>query len=333
MNYKAKKTMGASALLSLLIAPLALGHGAMQDPPARNYFCGAITSPDEALFGNPEYPQCADAFAFDQQQGYNFMSVLTHAEGRSVVSPLPQNVCGFDSESFGFGETVWDQPIDWPTTNMNPGMNKITWNISWGPHFDDTKEFKYWITKPGFQYQIGVPLTWNDFEEQPFCNLQYDHANPGAQPNVDTDVGAAIVDTYCDVPNRSGRHVIYGEWGRNFFTFERFHGCVDVTFQGGTDPDPDSDGDGVADAQDNCTLVSNTSQQDSDNDGYGNVCDPDINNDGVVNFVDISLWTPAFNTSNNGPEDFNGDGLVNFLDFSIMTEMFLLPPGPSGQVD
>ena len=29
------------------------------------------------------------------------------------------------------------------------------------------------------------------------------------------------------------RHVIYGEWGRNFFTFERFHRCVDAVFQGG----------------------------------------------------------------------------------------------------
>jgi chitin-binding protein len=26
--------------------------------------------------------------------------------------------------------------------------------------------------------------------------------------------------------------VIYAEWGRNFFTFERFHGCIDAVFQG-----------------------------------------------------------------------------------------------------
>jgi chitin-binding protein len=35
------------------------------------------------------------------------------------------------------------------------------------------------------------------------------------------------------VPARSGRHVIYAEWGRNQFTFERFSSCMDVVFQGG----------------------------------------------------------------------------------------------------
>ena len=34
------------------------------------------------------------------------------------------------------------------------------------------------------------------------------------------------------VPERQGRHVIYAEWGRNHFTFERFHGCVDVVIGG-----------------------------------------------------------------------------------------------------
>jgi predicted carbohydrate-binding protein with CBM5 and CBM33 domain len=44
--------------------------------------------------------------------------------------------------------------------------------------------------------------------------------------------GAATFQTRCTVPSRTGRHVIYAEWGRNLFTFERFHGCVDVVFQG-----------------------------------------------------------------------------------------------------
>jgi len=44
------------------------------------------------------------------------------------------------------------------------------------------------------------------------------------------------VRTFCDVPQRQGRHVIYGEWGRNQSTLERFHGCMDVTFDGTPPP-------------------------------------------------------------------------------------------------
>jgi hypothetical protein len=36
---------------------------------------------------------------------------------------------------------------------------------------------------------------------------------------------------------------------------------------------PDADGDDIADAQDNCPTVSNTSQTDTDEDGIGNACD------------------------------------------------------------
>ncbi len=93
----------------------------------------------------------------------------------------------------------------------------------------------------------------------------------------------------------------------------------------------DVDGDGVTDGSDNCTLVANASQLDVDVDGYGNICDPDFNNDGVVNFSDISSFANVFNTTD-ALADLNGDGAVNFLDFSIVSDFFLSPPGPSGLV-
>jgi chitin-binding protein len=160
------------------------------------------------------------------------MSVLTHTQGRSVVGPRP-NVCGFNSESFNGGATVWDQPIDWPTSSMSAGIQTFTWNISWGPHFSDTQEFRYWITKPTFQFQVGRPLSFSDFEDEPFCVLNYSDANPAGNPDIIADKANALFQTRCNVPQRSGRQVIYAEWGRNQFTFERFHSCVDVVFQGG----------------------------------------------------------------------------------------------------
>src|SRR5262245_15315967 len=123
----------------LLIATGAHGHGLVQQPPSRKWVCGAITKPDHVLNRVAQYPVCGDAFAINFSAGYNFMSVLTHTEGRAVVGPRA-NVCGFNSESFGGGATVWDQPIDWPTNNLSAGTQTFTWNITWGPHFSDTRE-------------------------------------------------------------------------------------------------------------------------------------------------------------------------------------------------
>jgi hypothetical protein len=91
----------------------------------------------------------------------------------------------------------------------------------------------------------------------------------------------------------------------------------------------DGDGDGVADDADNCTLVANADQRDTDNDGFGNACDADLNNDGAVNFVDLGLMKSVFFT-NNANADLNGDGAVNFVDLGLLRARFFAAPGPSG---
>lgn len=230
MNYS--KFLCSSVIC--IVSSSAFSHGLMSEPASRNWFCGAVTKPDQAQAGTA----CAEAFAQDPNGGYQFMSVLTHDVGRKGVEPLPNNVCGFDSETWSGGATPWDMPVDWPTNSISAGDLTITWDISWGPHFDDTEEFRYWITKPDFEYTIGQPLQWSDFEEQAFCVLNYDDKNPSANPNVVPDKDNTLFHTTCTIPEREGRHVIYGEWGRNYYTYERFHGCIDVVFDGDTGPEP-----------------------------------------------------------------------------------------------
>ncbi len=96
----------------------------------------------------------------------------------------------------------------------------------------------------------------------------------------------------------------------------------------------DTDADQAPDELDNCTLVSNASQCDSDGDGYGNRCDGDLNNNGATNAQDAALFraelgmpsvAPTFNSA-----DINCNGAVNAQDNSLFRSLLGSPPGPSG---
>ncbi len=52
-------------------------------------------------------------------------------------------------------------------------------------------------------------------------------------------------------------------------------------------PNEDCDGDTIPNGEDNCPAVENTNQADLDNDGIGDVCDPDIDGDGILNVDEV----------------------------------------------
>ena len=99
----------------------------------------------------------------------------------------------------------------------------------------------------------------------------------------------------------------------------------------------DTDFDGIADDSDNCIETPNgpiipdaggNSQLDVNGDGYGNACDADLNDDGLVNGLDVGPFLQQFSTA--GPDaDFNGDFVVNGLDVGPFVSMFGQGPGPA----
>ena len=92
----------------------------------------------------------------------------------------------------------------------------------------------------------------------------------------------------------------------------------------------DADSDGLQDLNDNCLLKPNPKQRDTDNDGFGNLCDPDLNNDFIIDNNDLNVMKKQFlkkKPSTNA--DLNGDGKVNFKDLAIMKVYFGKAPGPN----
>ena len=69
--------------------------------------------------------------------------------------------------------------------------------------------------------------------------------------------------------------------------------------------DTEADGDDKrGDACDNCPFSPNLDQEDADGDGKGDICDPDMDNDGILNEQDNCPKTP-----NSDQRDSDRDGL------------------------
>ncbi|MBT8439408.1 MAG: hypothetical protein KJO91_06740, partial [Gammaproteobacteria bacterium] len=110
----------------------------------------------------------------------------------------------------------------------------------------------------------------------------------------------------------------------------------------GSSPETDADADGVFDKDDNCVVVANgpnvpfpwlnpvidPNQRDTNGDGYGNICDPDLDGNGIVQAADLANLKRRFFTRD--PDaDLDGNGFVQAGDLAIMKRRFFQPPGPS----
>ncbi len=99
---------------------------------------------------------------------------------------------------------------------------------------------------------------------------------------------------------------------------------------------PDPDGDHITDHWDNCSETENPRQYDSDRDGYGNMCDCDLDNDDVVAMSDYFSFKSAFGS--HGPDypeegdpasdnwnpdaDFDSDNHITMSDYFIFKNRF-----------
>ena len=104
----------------------------------------------------------------------------------------------------------------------------------------------------------------------------------------------------------------------------------------------DFDEDGIGDLCDNCVEVFNPDQRDTNADEddnlfldgiqhYGNICDGDFDNSGVVEIKDFILWRPFAGQQTNPTNedmDMNGNGAIWTDDFIIWRGTYGKMPGP-----
>jgi hypothetical protein len=102
----------------------------------------------------------------------------------------------------------------------------------------------------------------------------------------------------------------------------------------------DADSDGICDVEeggDNCLGVANPAQRDDDEDGYGNICDTDTNQDCATGAADLSGVFVDFGASapwapkSGGAFDVDEGGSVGAGDLGAVFNNFGSSPGPSGK--
>jgi len=102
---------------------------------------------------------------------------------------------------------------------------------------------------------------------------------------------------------------------------------------------PDSDGDGVPDDYDNCVNIANgplastggcDSQEDYNTNGYGQVCDADLNEDGGTGLDDMGILLNSLGGGATNIADLNCDGGVGLDDMGDLLNKLGTTPGASG---
>jgi hypothetical protein len=215
------------------------------------------------------------------------------------------------------------------TFDMQPGNGRVALDVVFGS--EEFPEFAGSLYLDGF----GLFLNGVNIARVNGLPINIGHPAMAAIPGTELDGvlapdGAALL-TLSGAVNPTGNTL-------RFIVADTYDGVYDtvVYLSGlrGLPPAPDQDADGIADSLDNCTLVANPSQCDSDSDGYGNHCDGDFNNNGFTNGQDYVLFraqvgkpsvAPAYNQA-----DMNCNGFVNTQDYILLRGRLGVPSGPSG---
>ncbi|MEV0195466.1 lytic polysaccharide monooxygenase [Nonomuraea sp. NPDC050691] len=205
-----KSTIAAASAVTgalvLLPASAAHAHGTLSNPLSRVYVC-KNEGPE-----TPKSAACKAAVAAGGTQAlYDWNEVsLLEAGGRHRQLIPDGKLCSAGREKY----RGLDLPrADWPATKVRPGSFTVTYHAT-APHANSN--FEFFITREG--WNPAMPLKWSDLVPVKTFNGQ----NP-----------TTFTNWTINLPQRSGRHILYSIWQRVVGSNEAFYTCSDVDFGGG----------------------------------------------------------------------------------------------------
>ena len=218
--------MNVSRNLSALVMVLILGisvettpnvqaHGTIVVPPSRVHECRFNGNPE-----NHQDPACRAAIELGGTQPmYDWNGIRQgNANGQHQnLIPDGQQCSGGNPTFRGLDL----QRPDWRTTKIAPDTNgqfEFVYNAT-APHA--TADMIFYVTPQGFD--PTQTIRWNELEE--FCRH-------GQAPLENIQGGGQGYRLSCNLPQRTGRHVIFHVWQRSDSP-EAFYACSDVEFVGG----------------------------------------------------------------------------------------------------
>ncbi len=245
-------------------------------------------------------------------------SIIAGNNHNDPVMPPMTAVSAHGSSLSITNSTIADNDIAISTNSGNNVVNSIIWgNNAVKSSYTGNLNITY------SDVQGGWPGTGN-INLDPLFSTAGDYSLQDASPCIDSGTDIAVNlpvdDLWGSIRPQDGDYSGTAEYDMG--AYER----------------ADTDSDGIADIADNCIekangpLISDAGgniQLDVDGDGYGNVCDGDLDQSGLINIFDWSLYRAVEGQSGVFAEDFNGDGVVDTGDRSLFITMYGLPPGPS----
>jgi N-acetylglucosamine-binding protein A len=183
-------------ILSCLISSQAFSHGYVSQPESRSDKC--------ALHENSE---CG---------GIQYEPQSLEANSNSFLSGGLDNHMGSVGIS-RFSQLDYQSTDRWEKNHIKPGNYTFDWTFTTNHR---TSYFRFYITKQN--WNPNRPLTVDEFDKTPFCELKYD----GSQPPMKLAIQCLGKQ---GIPNRTGYQVIMADWGVAD-TVNSFYNLIDVNF-------------------------------------------------------------------------------------------------------
>ncbi|WP_323816080.1 lytic polysaccharide monooxygenase auxiliary activity family 9 protein [Cellvibrio sp. NN19] len=183
----------------------ASAHGYVSSPKSRVIMC------KENGIENPTLPACIAAKNAGNVGFYSPQSIAIGGVKDNHAAVIPDGkIC---SAGVGGYAGLDLARTDWPVTQVQAGPREFVWTNT-AQH--RTMYFRYYITKQG--YNPANPLKWSDLE-------QIHQSAPTGQEATSRHT--------VNLPARTGRHVVYSIWQRDYADApEGFYQCIDVQYGG-----------------------------------------------------------------------------------------------------